>query len=268
MPILMYQRLSLEQKEKLQKLWDADYQTILKGKDNGVPYLKYLFELHFVLFGKTCDHCTSKFQGYIQKIKNLNRDNIMSKETKKSESNFLLNQGTTIPVRGTSIAYSNANLTDEIAVKLLAENSNRKILFAKLPENVDELIKAYKSSEVKDEEKAEGVVLGDKTLTVEQAISLLDKMKLKTKATTLAGVSNFVGKLSDEQKAELIALASEVKDEVPGSDTQIRTREEVEFDIEKLQQDLQDAIDNDLTDKVAEINTEIEKLNEELKKFE
>lgn len=264
------QHLSAEQTEKLQKLWDADYQTIVSGKDNGVPYLKYLFEIHLALFGETCSHCTTKFPGYIKKIKNLNPKNIMSKQIKTSE-NFRLQERTTIPVRGTSIVYSNANLTEEVAIKLLAENPNRKVLFAKLPTNVDELIEAYQKSLAASEENNETpsnlIVIGDKNLTVEQAVALLEKLNLKTKATTVAGVGKFITNLNDDQKAEVIKLAAEVKDETPteeAENTAPRTRDEVIFDLEKLEQDLAEAINSDLQEKIEEINGNIEKLVKEL----
>lgn len=268
---MLLQRLSADQKEKLQKLWDADYQTIVSGKDNGVPYLKYLFEIHFKLFGETCSHCTTKYPGYIKKIKNLNPKNIMSKEVKTSEL-FRLNEMTTIPVRGTTIVYSNANLTDEIAIKLLAENPNRKILFAKLPTDVDERIEAYKnaepvaatSEEGKKEATAEVVVIGDKHLTVEQAVALLEKLNLKTKATTVAGVGKFITGLTDDQKAELINLSAEVKDETPADETGSRTRDEVMFDLEKAEQDLAEAINVDNKAKIEEIKQTIESLQKEL----
>jgi hypothetical protein len=54
-------------------------------------------------------------------------------EKSKAKPNFQLKEMVTIPIPGTSIAYSNANLTDEIALELIAKNENRKQLFSILP---------------------------------------------------------------------------------------------------------------------------------------
>jgi hypothetical protein len=277
---MLLQHLNSEENEKLKKLWDADYQTIVSGKDNGVPYLKYLFELHFKLFGETCSHCTSKYAGYIKNIKNLNPKKIMSKKVITLGA-FRLNEMTTIPVRGTSIAYSNANLTDEIAIELLAANPNRKILFAKLPEDVDAQIEAYKKSLLEPaketETKAIGVVVGDKVLTVEQATSLLTKINKTTKATTIEGLTKFYKNLSDDERAELYGLAKEIKDEVPACDETTsaeetsedaaeRTKEDIEFDLAKAEQDLEDLSTNepDNAEAIANAQAVVEKFKNEL----
>ncbi len=61
-------------------------------------------------------------------------------DQKKSE--YLLKERAVIVVRGTSQVYSNANLTEEVALKFLKKNPNRKQLFSRLPKNIDELLKA------------------------------------------------------------------------------------------------------------------------------
>lgn len=236
--------------EKLQKIWDTDYKTILNGKDNGVPFLRYVFELHFKLFGETCSSCPNKISGYVSKIKKLNPDQ-MSKEIKKSE-NFQLNQGVILPVPGTSIAYSNANLTDEIAIELLAANPNRKAVFAKLPKDVDKLIAEFKAktTEAKDAKVVTNTVtIGESNLTVEQALSLLEKVNIKTKANTAKGLKDAIAKLPADVKAELEKLASEVKDAKVL--TPARTKEDIQFDLEKAILDLEELESNPTPDQEA-----------------
>ncbi|WP_228853244.1 hypothetical protein [Aegicerativicinus sediminis] len=99
-------------------------------------HLKLVFDTYYNLFGEVCTSCTSKIGGYINRIKNYNQT-AMAK-TKKSE--FVLKAGSQIVVRGRAESYSNANLTDEIALKYIKANPNRKVLFAKLPKNIDELL--------------------------------------------------------------------------------------------------------------------------------
>lgn len=231
--------LNPKEKEKLQKIWDADYQTIHNGKDNGVPFLRYLFELHFKIFGEVCSHCPSKIAGYIQKLKKINPEKM--KKSNSILSNFKLNEGVIIPVQGTSQAYSNGNLTDEIAVELLVVNPKRKALFAKLPKNVDELIKNYKPTleVVKDDDKKNGnvdlVVIGEHKITIEQALDLLSKVKVATKATTVAGINKVINALEKESLADLLKLSEIKAPEVP----EIKlSREDLEFELEKAHQDL------------------------------
>ncbi|WP_379964016.1 hypothetical protein [Epilithonimonas sp. UC225_85] len=108
----------------------ADIQTILNGKDEtGTFYLNQLFNIYQEFFGETCSTCPSKILGYIQKVKSI-KNNTMS----QSERKYLLKEGAVIQVFGSSEAYSNANLTDEKAEKLLKENPNRSALFARIPE--------------------------------------------------------------------------------------------------------------------------------------
>lgn len=125
-----------------------------------------------------------------------------------TKSEFQLNVGVIIPVAGTSDAYSNHNLTDELAVQLLAQNPNRKVLFSKIPENVDQLIEEYIAS-IEVEGEDEVLTIGDKRFTIEETISLLEKINVKSNATTVAGVLKKIAKLTEEQKTELDQLAND-----------------------------------------------------------
>lgn len=205
--------LSENQKEILKEIRDASYET-LRGKDkNGIPFLKHIFELHYKIFGETCSSCPGKIAGYIQKLKNFNTN--IKMEIIKSE--FQLQEGVIIPVTGTSDVYSQHNLTDEIAIKLLSENPNRKLLFRTLPENVDELIEAYISEiEVKGDDNKDGddqddtlVSIGNAKVTVEEALSLLEIINIKTKANTVVGVGKKIKELTPELLKELTLIASD-----------------------------------------------------------
>jgi len=198
----MSRQLSLNEKETLEQIRDATYETLTRGKDkDGIPFLKHIFQLHYKIFGETCSNCPGKITGYIQKLKKFNP----IKKMETISKTFQLKEGVIIPVAGTSDAYSNANLTDEIAVKLLADNPNRKILFEKLPDNLDELIAA--SIEV--DLDPETLTFQEKTLTIEEALSLLEKINVTSKATTVTGVLKKIDSLTAEQKTDFETLVKD-----------------------------------------------------------
>lgn len=205
--------LNDDQKEILKEIRDANYDTLNGNDKNGIPFLKHIFDLHYKIFGETCSNCPSKIGGYIQKLKKFNPD--LKMEIVKS--NFELNDGVIIPVPGTSDVYSKHNLTDEAALIILHKNPNRKALFRVLPENVDELIEAYVrelEAKVSEDDNKGGddslVLIDSHKLTVEEVVSLLEKINIKTKATTVVGISKKVAELTPEQLKELNVLVSDL----------------------------------------------------------
>ncbi len=200
--------------ETLQLIRDTSTEVLFKNKDSkGVPFLKHVFDLHLKLFGTSCSGCPGEIPGYIQKIKNFNPEKKM--ETK--DLKFKLHEEVIVPVPGTSDVYSNANLTDEIAVKLIAENPNRKALFAILPDDVEDLIQQYSANEINvnlnagpDAGEEDFVLIGDNKLTVEEALSLFEKLNIETKATTVKGLNTKFGKLDPAEQSELVLLANDL----------------------------------------------------------
>ncbi|MCZ8144864.1 hypothetical protein [Flavobacterium sp.] len=270
----MSQLLNETQKVKLQKIWDTDYQTIVSGKDNGIPFLSYVFELHRVIFGETCSTCPYKISGYVKKLKNL-KENPME----KTVCNFKLHGQTTFNVPGTGQFYSNGNLTDEAAIAFLSVNTEkRKALFVTLPENVDELIEEFKKQ---SEEPKEGkgvkhlnlVVIGDSKVTLEQALSIIQLAGLTTKATTVDGVQKFIGKQEGDVLVTLQGLAAEkAKEVLENIDVNTegtegteggRTQQQVEFELAAAEQALADAKEDEkeeLTKKVEALKSELQNL--------
>jgi len=139
--------------QELKLLQSLTTTEILNGRDeNNSPYLKLLFEVYQALFKEVCTSCPTKISGYITRIKKF-------KFEQMAQSNFTLKDQATIVIPGTSLAYSNANLTDEVAIKFIKENPNRKILFSKLPKNLDELINGKKEEKKKKDLKPKKVDL-------------------------------------------------------------------------------------------------------------
>lgn len=230
----------------LEEIRSTDIQTLLKGKDkNGTPYLKHIFEIHFKLFGETCSSCPGKITGYINKIKKYNSSEIMKKEEKKSSA-FQLNTGVIIPVPGTSTVYSEHNITDEIALELLSKNANRKSMFRVLPADVDEQIKNFLDKPAQDED--DSVTVGDHKISVEEAISLLEKINVSTKATTVKGVENKISGLKTAEAKEFNTLVegfathklSQINTDsvtVGDQNPKVKTIDELQFDLDKATQD-------------------------------
>ena len=145
--------------------------------------------------------------------------------TNQNTQTFKLKAEALIIVPGTSKSYSNANLTDEAALDYLAKNPNRKQIFAKMPDDIDEQIANYKAGtpapKVVKLNADELVTIGETNVTVEVAVSLLEKVNVKTKATTVTGVEKVIKGLPNDTETALIELAKgTVTASVPSEDTQ------------------------------------------------
>ncbi len=136
--------LNKKDRDLITLIKSLDSNEILKNKDSaGKSYLSHVFYLHKKLFGGVCSYCPQKIKTYIQRIKNFE----MKKTKNTTEQKYKMKSGKVIHIRGTHEVYSEHNLTDDVAIQLLAENPNRKVLFAKLPENWETEIQEVKNPE-------------------------------------------------------------------------------------------------------------------------
>ena len=162
--------LNRKDEELLELIKTISSDDLFSTRDvNGEPYLKSIFRLHQVIFGETCSTCGTKIAGYIKKIKlyNPNTTKIMS------NSRYILAGNNTLVVPGTSKAYSNHNITDEIAVGFLADNLNRKSLFSKVPQDFEQDIEDFRKTgtlkvRVEKEAKAPKVIKLSKKVEAEK----------------------------------------------------------------------------------------------------
>lgn len=138
--------------DKIQLLKSHSVKSIIQGaSSNGTPLLKYVFEVYENQFGVTCKSCSQYIPNYIRKIQSLTKEEIMSNSVDRK---YRLKAGVTIHQNGTSNYYSDHNITDKIAEKLLKENPNRSVLFSKIPTVEKPKVKAKaKSKAVKNTEK-------------------------------------------------------------------------------------------------------------------
>lgn len=117
----------------------------MRGRyDDGFSSTDRLFikDTYAFLFGEqiknsSCSNCYR--DAYILIYSKLKKEGIMPKEKK-----FILLNGVLLHALNGQV-FTNANLTDEIAMDALNENANRLDLFAKYPENYKELCDARKT---------------------------------------------------------------------------------------------------------------------------
>jgi len=124
----------------LEELIRLDDKTILFGIDTqGNRYLPQMLRLYQEKFGVACSSCPKKYPEYLRKLKNFSM--------KKEDKQFQLAKAVTIPIFGTSEVYSDENITDEAALKILSRNPKAIKLFKKFPEKWEELVEGYKLGE-------------------------------------------------------------------------------------------------------------------------
>ncbi len=195
-------QLNTTDRQILKQLQGLTDNEILRGKDeNQVPFLEHLFRIHEVAFGTTCSNCPSALPGYIAKIRNLNNKK-MSKKSK--DQKFMLKDNVILTVPGTSQAFSSHNITDEEAIKQLKLNPNKKALFSRLPDNVDELIGVTQDEVVK---------IGEVEFTIDAAKELLGKIGVTSNATTARGVNSKIKSLNEDQTNQLNELVNSLEEE-------------------------------------------------------
>lgn len=102
----------------------------------------FLDKLYYRLYGREISNrgCSDCYRDAYMEIRiKLKRDQAMPKI-----SNYKLKAGAVISFFGESVAYTNANLTDEVAERYLAKNANNASMFAELPDGwkdrVNELV--------------------------------------------------------------------------------------------------------------------------------
>lgn len=96
----------------------------------------FLDSLYYELYGKAitntgCSNCYR--DAYIEICCKLKREKKMPKK-----SDFQLKAGAVITFFGSSVAYTNANLTNEVALRYLSLNRDNEKMFSFLPSDLDE----------------------------------------------------------------------------------------------------------------------------------
>lgn len=214
-------------KDKIELIQGSSSKEILNGGDhNGTPLLKYVFEVHEEVFGTACKSCSSLLLGYIQKIQNINLNNeIMSTKERK----YRMKSGSVIHVRGTNNYYSDLNITDEIAEKLLKVNPNRSVLFAKMPEKALEKLAKEKAQEEKaaqEEEARAAAEEAERVAREEEARKVAEQEAADKKAAEEAKKAEAAKKV-EAPKAEPKLEKVEDTPAAPVKEVEVKDAEEV-----------------------------------------
>lgn len=171
----------------------------MKGRhDDGFSSSDRLFikEVYELLYGKpikntACSNCYR--DAYILIYTKLKKDGTMPKEKK-----FILLNGVLLHAFNGQV-FTNANLTDEIAMDALNENPNRLDLFSKYPDNYKELCEARKTLK----EKA----AGKEPKSNEELQTNVESLK-SALATATADLAN-TQKKNEELEAKVAVFAEE-----------------------------------------------------------
>ncbi len=155
----------------LEELKTLDDSTILRGADaEGNSYLVQMLRLYREIFGGACSWCEKKHLEYIQRLRNYKEK---PRKMQKKNKYFELKKGTLIPVAGTSEAYSDKNMTDADAIKILKGNKNAIALFEKYPKDWEVMLEKGLPKEKEEQ--------GIKTLETDNT-DLKTQLEAKTKA--------------------------------------------------------------------------------------
>ena len=178
---------------KLIDLLKLNNTTILTGSDaEGNRYLGQMLRYYSEIYGQSCFSCPKKFPVYLNQLRN----RIMKNENKESKGKFELSKGVTIPIFGTSEVYSDRNITDEAALKVLSRNPKASKLFKKLPKDWEDQVEAYiegtKASSLADLEN----------LKVEALRVLFPKAKGRSREDLLKDIAEKYPELDADRKAK------------------------------------------------------------------
>jgi hypothetical protein len=178
--------------------------------DDGFSTLdrSFLDSLYFTLFGreitnKGCSDCYR--DAYIEITTKLNRDKQMPEK-----SDFQLKPGAVITFFGSSVAYTNANLTNEVAIRYLTMNRDNSKMFSYLPSNWEELIGSAQTEETAPAEETNEK--DDKIAELEARVAELEAEKTDLDAKVSSLTSELAGANSSLETAlaENDALKAEV----------------------------------------------------------
>lgn len=159
-------------------------------------HLKLVFTTYHRLYGEVCTGCPAKITGYIKRIKNYQKTERMSSIT---NSGFALKDRSVIVMPGSNKAYSNANITDEVAIAFLKKNPNRKVLFSKVPHNLEQLMNPAgpKTTEKEITENRQEIKLED--YTVAELRALFPEAKGRSKQALIASIQELQDSYTDEE---------------------------------------------------------------------
>lgn len=168
----------------------------------------YLDSIYYYLFSreitnKGCSDCYR--DAYIEITHYLSKH-----KTMPEKSVFVLKAGAIITFFGESKCYSNANITDEVALRYLSLNPNNQKMFSSLPKDWEELVAEYTANgEVKKEDASDTT---EKDAIIAQLTAEVEALKAEIETLKSSkGSKSKSSKTKSEEKTE--SVASEAVDE-------------------------------------------------------
>lgn len=164
----------------------------------------FLDSLYFELFGKpiTNTGCSSCYRdAYIEICTKFKREKKMVKTT-----DFQLKAGAVLTFFGSPIAYTNSNLTDEVALRYLALNPNNMRMFSHLPSNWEARLAEYKKNGTidngrKDVETESAIVALEGQLAEATAAKTAAELEVVSLKEELAGANSSLENALSERDA-------------------------------------------------------------------
>lgn len=172
--------------------------------------------LHHPVRNTSCKDCYR--DAYLEIIHKLKKTGTMPKEVKK----FYLRAGVLLHFAGGM--YVNENLTDEIAMDSIIENSKRIDLFQKTPDNLEEVLAARKA--LREKEKPADVSKEDLARQLEGVKSINAELNAK-----LEGAEKTIG----YQNEKIAAMEAELKET---KDFLERSKKECQEEIGRLKDEI------------------------------
>ena len=189
----------------------------------------FLDSLYFELYGKiiTNTGCSNCYRdAYIEICTRLKREKKMP-----TKSDFQLKAGAVITFFGSSKAYTNANLTNEVAIRYLSLNSDNAKMFSFLPSDWEERVANYSKNGTTDNADTTDVAVAiserdAKIAELEAEITTLkiDKATAETERDNLREELSLANKSLSESLAEV--------DKLKASKTATRSKKTKDAEVE------------------------------------
>lgn len=185
----------------------------------------FLDSLYYELYGRTitntgCSNCYR--DAYIEICTKLKREKKMPKK-----SDFQLKPGAVITFFGSSVAYTNANLTNEVALRYLSLNRDNEKMFSFLPSDLEERLANFSKLGTNDNvgEDNAANALAERDARIAELESERDVLKVE-KATAETERNNLRVELGNANKLLEEALAE--VDRLKTAKTSARSRKSKE----------------------------------------
>lgn len=193
----------------------------------------FLDSLYFELYGKiiTNTGCSNCYRdAYIEICTKLKREKKMPKK-----SDFQLKAGAVITFFGSSKAYTNANLTNEIAIRYLSLNHDNTKMFSFLPTDWEERVANYSKNGTTDNGNATEVAnaIAERDAKITELETEIASLKVD-KATAETERDNLREELSKANNSLAEALAE--VDRLKATKTSTRNKKSKDADVEEAVQ--------------------------------